>query len=70
MLSLSKYVFISASTYDCDFEVDMCSWTQSYGDTFDWTRQMGLTASVGTGPDGDHTNPSGKKCTCIYKAKI
>ena len=31
---------------------------------------MGSTASVGTGPDGDHTDPSGKKCTCIYTAKI
>ena len=31
---------------------------------------MGSTASVGTGPDGDHTDPSGKKCTCIYQSPL
>ena len=41
----------------CDFEVDTCKWTQSKkGDTFDWMRSRGATASRDTGPSTDHTS--------------
>lgn len=40
---------------DCDFENDICSWSQSTADDFDWLRISGQTPSAGTGPNGDHT---------------
>lgn len=41
---------------DCDFDRDyFCSWTQSYNDTFNWSRQSGPTSSSATGPSYDHT---------------
>lgn len=39
----------------CDFERDLCDWTQAQTDTFEWTRQYGNTPSPGTGPSHDHT---------------
>ena len=34
----------------------MCGWHNSAsGDDFDWTRFQGETASIGTGPQVDHT---------------
>ena len=39
----------------CDFETDMCSWTNAIGDQFDWKRDSGGTPSLGTGPSTDHT---------------
>ncbi|XP_035673104.1 uncharacterized protein LOC118413683 [Branchiostoma floridae] len=44
-------------TFDCDFETDMCGWTQNsqLQDNFDWTRHRGSTGSVDTGPSFDHT---------------
>ena len=44
----------------CDFETDTCGWTQSGADDFDWTRHNGNTSSPNTGPDGDHTDPTGE----------
>ncbi|XP_052272348.1 MAM and LDL-receptor class A domain-containing protein 1-like isoform X2 [Dreissena polymorpha] len=44
---------------DCDFTVDLCSWTQSKTDDFDWERLRGTTSSSNTGPNGDHTDPAG-----------
>ncbi|XP_045171625.2 MAM and LDL-receptor class A domain-containing protein 1-like [Mercenaria mercenaria] len=49
----------SASSIDCDFSHDICQWTQSQSDTFDWTRLTGTTVSSNTGPSGDHTDPNG-----------
>eukprot|EP00058_Branchiostoma_floridae_P015646 XP_002601134.1 hypothetical protein BRAFLDRAFT_214662 [Branchiostoma floridae] len=49
-------------TFDCDFETDMCGWTQNsqLQDNFDWTRHRGSTGSVDTGPSFDHTmGPNG-----------
>ncbi|XP_072014869.1 MAM and LDL-receptor class A domain-containing protein 1-like [Amphiura filiformis] len=44
---------------ECDFEDDMCTWLQPQDDDFDWTRFTGSTASLYTGPSGDHTTGSG-----------
>ena len=46
------------SAFDCDFETNLCSWTQDPGDDFDWTRIQGSTASAYTGPQFDHTTLS------------
>lgn len=39
----------------CDFETDMCKWSNIRGDEFDWRRDSGGTPSLGTGPSTDHT---------------
>ncbi|XP_056598963.1 zonadhesin-like [Triplophysa dalaica] len=44
---------------NCDFESDICSWTQLLTDVFDWTRQIGSTPTLKTGPSSDHTTGSG-----------
>ena len=45
----------------CNFETDICNWAQDINDRFDWTWKQGSTATVGTGPNFDHTygNSSG-----------
>uniref|UniRef100_A0A8C2CV18 Zonadhesin n=1 Tax=Cyprinus carpio TaxID=7962 RepID=A0A8C2CV18_CYPCA len=44
---------------NCDFESDICSWTQMVTDVFDWTRHKGSTPTSMTGPSSDHTTGSG-----------
>ncbi|XP_052404818.1 MAM and LDL-receptor class A domain-containing protein 1 isoform X21 [Carassius gibelio] len=44
---------------NCDFESDICSWTQPVTDVFDWTRHKGSTPTSMTGPSSDHTTGSG-----------
>ncbi|CAH1243820.1 MDGA1 [Branchiostoma lanceolatum] len=39
----------------CDFETDLCQFTQDTADDFDWTRHSGGTPSGNTGPTVDHT---------------
>ncbi|XP_005091598.2 MAM and LDL-receptor class A domain-containing protein 1 [Aplysia californica] len=39
----------------CNFEVDLCGWTQNTDDDYDWRRNSGPTPSFSTGPSGDHT---------------
>ena len=53
--TLFVFVFFSVSSFDCDFEAGLCSWTQTSTDNFDWSRNSGSTSSTGTGPTGDHT---------------
>ncbi|XP_033751988.1 MAM and LDL-receptor class A domain-containing protein 1-like [Pecten maximus] len=43
------------TAYVCDFETNLCAWTQDKTDNFDWTRQHGPTISANTGPATDHT---------------
>uniref|UniRef100_A0A3B4CKL8 MAM domain-containing protein n=1 Tax=Pygocentrus nattereri TaxID=42514 RepID=A0A3B4CKL8_PYGNA len=45
----------------CNFEFDLCSWTQLKTDNFDWKIKTGKTPTFGTGPSTDHTlrNSSG-----------
>lgn len=46
------------STNFCDFEEDLCSWTNAangFDDDFDWLRNSGSTASYNTGPSVDAT---------------
>ncbi|XP_035383985.1 uncharacterized protein wu:fb63a08 [Electrophorus electricus] len=49
----------SVCTVACDFDNDLCSWTQLVTDVFDWTRQSGSTPTAMTGPSSDHTTGSG-----------
>ncbi|KAH9494981.1 hypothetical protein Btru_018317 [Bulinus truncatus] len=42
----------------CDFEQDMCGYTQESNDNFDWTRIQTATTTSGTGPTTDHTMSS------------
>lgn len=39
----------------CDFETDLCGFTQRRDDTFDWLRKSGATPTQNTGPSTDHT---------------
>ena len=43
----------------CNFEKDLCKWTQSKSDQFDWTRMKGKTSSAGTGPSESSTGANG-----------
>ncbi|KAH9494979.1 hypothetical protein Btru_018315, partial [Bulinus truncatus] len=47
---------------NCDFELDLCSWSNSINDDIDWVVGMGSTQSFDTGPTNDHTygNSTGK----------
>lgn len=43
----------------CDFEVNMCGWSNLYGvDDTDWLRGQGLNPNPNTGPSVDHTTNS------------
>ncbi|XP_077991418.1 MAM and LDL-receptor class A domain-containing protein 1-like [Glandiceps talaboti] len=39
----------------CNFETDICGFTQNDNDNFNWTRTSNQTPSAGTGPAEDHT---------------
>ncbi|XP_041365734.1 MAM and LDL-receptor class A domain-containing protein 1-like [Gigantopelta aegis] len=43
----------------CNFEKNLCSWQQAKDDVFDWTRKIGPTSTMGTGPAADHTTGRG-----------
>ncbi|XP_076468055.1 apical endosomal glycoprotein-like [Babylonia areolata] len=50
-----KVRVLAPSPNDCDFEQDLCLWTNSVHDKFDWTRHSGPTPWARTGPKVDHT---------------
>lgn len=54
------YFSVSQSSYDCDFETNMCTWTNLKDDVFDWSRAQGPTGSSATGPTNDHTKGNRK----------
>ena len=43
----------------CNFDTDLCVWTNAADDKFDWSRKNGSTSSPGTGPRTDHTSRHG-----------
>lgn len=45
----------AAGAFDCNFESNICGWTQATDDQFDWLRNQGRTGSTSTGPSFDHT---------------
>ncbi|XP_033870376.2 MAM domain-containing protein 2-like [Acipenser ruthenus] len=44
---------------ECDFEVDICGYTQDEKDDSNWIRKRGQTPTSYTGPKGDHTTGVG-----------
>ncbi|KAK5859922.1 hypothetical protein PBY51_021438 [Eleginops maclovinus] len=44
---------------DCNYERDLCQWTQLLTDVIDWTRHSGSTPTIMTGPSSDHTTGGG-----------
>lgn len=58
-----------AGVASCDFESDLCGWTQRQDDKFDWIRRSGHTPSVLTGPGVDHTigSASGQVFILMFK---
>ena len=58
MFILLNAFFSSAATAqltECDFEQDLCGWSQDDSDDLDWARNQGQTSTGGTGPKTDHT---------------
>uniref|UniRef100_A0A3B4XQK3 Zonadhesin n=1 Tax=Seriola lalandi dorsalis TaxID=1841481 RepID=A0A3B4XQK3_SERLL len=49
----------SACQLHCNFEQDLCHWSQLLADVFDWTRHSGSTPTMMTGPSSDHTTGDG-----------
>ncbi|XP_035825150.1 MAM and LDL-receptor class A domain-containing protein 1 [Aplysia californica] len=50
-----------ALRFNCDFEQDMCGWTNATrpADTWDWRRHSAETGTPLTGPSGDRLRPNG-----------
>ncbi|XP_069133150.1 MAM and LDL-receptor class A domain-containing protein 1-like [Argopecten irradians] len=40
----------------CNFDKNLCGWTNAKQDDFDWLRHRGSTGSRNTGPSSDHTH--------------
>ncbi|XP_068197093.1 mucin-2 [Antennarius striatus] len=49
----------SACQLNCNFEKNLCQWSQLLTDVFDWTRLRGSTPTTMTGPSSDHTSGDG-----------
>ncbi|XP_072771353.1 uncharacterized protein [Nerophis lumbriciformis] len=49
----------SVCQLNCNFEENLCQWSQILADVFDWTRHRGPTSTVMTGPSSDHTTGYG-----------
>ena len=57
--AILNVISVSQSTYDCNFEKNLCTWTQDNTDNFNWTRSQGPTGTMLTGPLTDHTLGTG-----------
>ena len=57
-------VIVSVSSLDCNFDANMCTWTQGLADPegFGWYMQSGPTQSSATGPNEDHTTGTNELC--------
>ncbi|XP_053507428.1 MAM and LDL-receptor class A domain-containing protein 1 isoform X2 [Ictalurus furcatus] len=55
----TKSVFSPVCTFDCNFDNNLCTWSQLATDVFDWTRHSGPTSTAMTGPSSDHTTGTG-----------
>jgi hypothetical protein len=54
-------LFLDASgQLTCNFDRNLCSWTQRSDDQFDWIQHSGSTSDSTSGPDRDHS--TGSKC--------
>ncbi|KAH0624211.1 hypothetical protein JD844_007760 [Phrynosoma platyrhinos] len=51
---------VTPCNFSCSFDTNLCLWTQSTTDHFDWTQFKGSTPSEMTGPTQDHTTGGGQ----------
>ncbi|ESO97870.1 hypothetical protein LOTGIDRAFT_152977 [Lottia gigantea] len=56
---VTQTTFKPTVSVNCNFDHDLCGWSQDKTDQFDWVRHSGKTGTFGTGPSGDHTNGKG-----------
>ncbi|KAM9439245.1 uncharacterized protein Hap1MRO34_026562 [Clarias gariepinus] len=57
--STTKSAFSPVCTLNCNFDSNLCTWSQLATDVFDWTRLSGPTPTAMTGPSTDHTTGTG-----------
>ena len=62
LLTVSFLIDLFAGGGNCTFETgsNLCGYTEATNDNFDWTLNVGSTASTDTGPRNDHTTGYGK----------
>ena len=72
ILSRLFYFFNLSATgaVDCNFDTDICAWTQDLSDNFNWSRNKGTTGSANTGPQADHTSGSKHSSLSYLRAVI
>jgi len=58
LLPTSGVTTATPGAFNCNFDTNLCGWSQDKTDIFDWTRQRGSTGSLNTGPSSDHTSGS------------
>ncbi|XP_019631236.1 PREDICTED: receptor-type tyrosine-protein phosphatase alpha-like [Branchiostoma belcheri] len=56
---------VAAADSPCDFDSDLCQYTQDTTDDFDWTRDSGGTPTGKTGPTADHTTGTSSGTSAI-----
>ncbi|XP_033638977.1 MAM and LDL-receptor class A domain-containing protein 1-like [Asterias rubens] len=54
-----KFYFLPEEFRYCDFDFDLCTFTQSTSDQLDWDRDYGDNVIPGNGPSEDHTTGTG-----------